>query len=134
MNLSKMIVVIFLCTAMALSYVHLSTAHIILSYEIRTGEESYHRLLDYNSHLRYNLTRLASCANLEKTLTAQNRKVDWPAERSVLTLAPTGSRGPVRFAANVLTGAIKALANVFSIKREAYAKPLEAKSMTPIPR
>ncbi|MFH1407331.1 MAG: hypothetical protein ABIH01_04970 [Candidatus Omnitrophota bacterium] len=125
MYAKRAILSLFITTAVALCYVHLQTSQIILSYNVKTCEVNYQRLLDYNAHLKYNKFALGSCRNLEKALASQKTAITWPSESKVITMALAKPQETRQANKGIINNAFRQLASIFTIKREAHATALK---------
>jgi hypothetical protein len=129
MKVCKFLVMTVLITVVALVYVTQQTSLIRLSYDIKAKEQTYSQLLDRSKILLYNVRQLESPARLEKTLLANNFKMEVPSKERLILVASSQDiaqengfeNGAVGFFGRVR----QTVASLFALGPEAQAKPLK---------
>jgi hypothetical protein len=129
MKVCKFLVITVLITAVSLVYVAQQTSLIRLSYDIKAKEQTYSQLLDRSKILLYNVRQLESPARLEKTLLANNFKMEVPSKERLILVASSQEiaqdngfdSGAVGFFGRVR----QTVASLFALGPEAQAKPLK---------
>jgi len=129
MKVFKFLMLTVFITSVALVYVAQQTSLIRISYDIKAKEQVYTQLLDRSKILLYNVRQLESPARLEKTLLANNFKMEVPSKERLILVASSQDiaqengfeNGAVGFFGRVR----QTVASLFALGPEAQAKPLK---------
>ena len=84
MKIFKSLTLIFICTFVALVYVHQQIELVKLSYAIDSKEKKLKEMLDYRDSISYTIENLESPSRLEKVLLAKNIDIMFPKAAQVI--------------------------------------------------
>lgn len=97
MKLSRVIITVFISTALSLFYVYQKTQLVRLSLDVHSTQDSLNYLIDQNRHIGYNNLALKSLDNIEYKLVAKNITLSRPQSWQVVSLRKQEAP-PVRIA------------------------------------
>ena len=125
MRIYKISVILVFVTLIALLYVHQQVQLLKISYTININEKKLMTLLDQNRSLVYNIAKLKSPVNLEKTFLATKKDFRVPQQWQVVeAVVPAQNRQPVLLADSKeqTTGFFN---KIFGRPSEAFAKTIK---------
>ena len=125
MKLLKFFKSMIVLTALSVIYINLQMQIFDLAYQAKKKEKEIHRLIDHNANFTYHILTLKSANHLGVTLLTEKSDMQFVDNRNVVNL-----QTPVLKAVHVtrpqrVEKKPNLLANLFSLKSQAEAKPIE---------
>ena len=127
MKLLKLIKVMAILTSFALIYIHLQMKIFDLAYQGKNKEKEMRNLIDDNGNVTYNILKLKSSNNLGQKLLGEQSHLQFSDNAKVVKVetSPSGGEENALALSTGLEKKANFFINLFSLKSQAEAKPLE---------